>query len=211
MIPYQLGPAEAKRRAAWAAGVGAVTTLAPVVLALELVPRLGWSPPAVFWGVAVAVGALIVVRTVTQFAMGRRRLTALRVRVDDASITTENARTSLTIMRAEVERIVEIAGTLGGIRVEARPDPRTGVVLVASVPRGGESFGDVRAALEQWRPIERRPRASRAVRVGMGVGVVAAIFFLPFVLDELVDRSKAVAAVIVLLAWAVMRWVLRGR
>jgi hypothetical protein len=211
VIQYQLGTAAAKRRAAVAAGIGSATSLAPVVLSLELVPKLGWSPPAVFWALALAVGALLVVRTSVQYAGGKRRLTALRVRLDDASVTTETARASLTIGRGEVERIVEVAGTLGGIRVESRPDPRTGVVLVASLPRGGDGFGDVRTTLEQWRPIERRPRASRAVRIGFGVGVVAAIFFLPFVLDELVGRSKLVAAVIVLLAWAVMRWVVRGR
>lgn len=211
MIRYQLGVAAAGRRAAVAAGIGAATTLAPVVLALELAPRLGWSLPVVFWVLAAAIGALIVARTASQYATGKRRLAALRVALDDDAITTESARDVLTIARGEVARIVEIAGTLGGLRVESRPDPRTGVVLVASVPRGGESFGDVRAGLEQWRAIERRPRVSRGVRVLFGVGVIAAIFFLPFVLDELVGRSKALAAALVLLAWAITRWVMRGR
>jgi hypothetical protein len=211
VIEYQLGPAAAKRRAAVAASIGGATTLAPVVLALELVPKLGWSPPVMFWALVVAAGVLLVVRTAVQYLTGRRRLAALRVRVDDVAITTESPRASLTIGRGEVERIVEIAGTLGGVRVESRPDPRTGVVLVASVPRGGESFGDVRATLEQWRAIDRRPRASRGLRVAFGVGVVAAIFFLPFVFDELVGRSRVVAAGMVLLGWAAVRWVMRGR
>jgi len=34
---------------------------------------------------------------------------------------------------------------------------------------------------------------------------------MPFVLDDFVARSKVVAAVIVLLAWAVARWTMRGR
>ena len=44
-----------------------------------------------------------------------------------------------------------------------------------------------------------------------GAAVVAAVFFLPFLLDDFVARSKLVAAIIVLLAWAVARWTMRGR
>jgi hypothetical protein len=211
VIRYQLGAPAAKRRAAVASGIGAATTLAPVVLALELVPRLGVPPSGIFWALAMAIAALIVARTASQYATAKRRLAALRVTLDDQFIATENARDTLTIARGEVARIVEIAGALGGVRVETRPDRRTGVVLVATVPRGGESFGDVRAALEQWRPIERRPRLGLGVRVLFGAGVVAAIFFLPFLLDDLVGRSKAVAVALVLLAWAITRWVMRGR
>jgi hypothetical protein len=211
VIRYQLGSVEAKRRAAVATAIGASVTLAPVVLGLELVPRLGWSPPGTFWALAAAIGALVVARAASQYATARRRLGALRVTLDDDFISTETARDVLTIPRVEVARIVEIAGSLGGVRVEARPDRTTGVVLVASVPRGGENFGDVRAALERWRPIERRPRLGLGVRVLFGAGIVAAIFFLPFVLDDLVGRSKAVAGVLVLAAWGVTRWVMRGR
>jgi hypothetical protein len=211
VIRYQLGARAANRRAAAAALISAATTLAPVVLGLELVPRLGWSPTAAFWALAVAVGVLFVVRAGSQYSTARRRLAALRITVDDEVIVTETARDALTIPRAEVERIVEIAGSLGGLRVEARPDRRTGVVLVATVPRGGENFGDVRAGLEAWRPIERRRRLGRGVRILLGAGVVAAVFFLPFLLDDLVGRSKAVAAALVLLAWVITRWVMRGR
>jgi hypothetical protein len=49
------------------------------------------------------------------------------------------------------------------------------------------------------------------MRVLSGVAVVAAVFFLPFVLDDLVTRSKVLPAVLVLLAWAVTRWTMRGR
>ncbi len=72
-------------------------------------------------------------------------------------------------------------------------------------------FGEVRAALEQWRPIERRARLGLRVRVLSGAAVVAAVFFLPFVLDDIVSRSKVLPAVLVLLAWAVTRWTMRGR
>jgi hypothetical protein len=44
-----------------------------------------------------------------------------------------------------------------------------------------------------------------------GAGIVASLFFMPFVLDDFVARSKLVAALIVLLAWAIVRWTMRGR
>jgi hypothetical protein len=211
VIRYRLGAPAAKRRAAAASAIGAATAVAPVVLGFELLPRLGWSPTGMFWLVAAAIGALIVVRTVSQYTTARRRLSALEVTLDDEGIATATPSDALTVARSRVARIVEVQGALGGLRVESEPDPRTGVVLVASVPRGGEHFGDVRAALERWRPIERRPRLGIGVRVLSGAAVVAAVFFLPFLLDDFVGRSRAVAGVLVLLAWAVARWTMRGR
>jgi hypothetical protein len=211
VIRYRLGAPAAKRRAAAASAIGAATAVAPVVLGFELLPRLGWSPTGMFWLVAAAIGALIVVRTVSQYTTARRRLSALEVTLDDEGIATATPSDALTVARSRVARIVEVQGALGGLRVESEPDPRTGVVLVASVPRGGEHFGDVRAALERWRPIERRARLGIGVRVLSGAAVVAAVFFLPFLLDDFVGRSRAVAGVLVLLAWAVARWTMRGR
>lgn len=211
VIRYELGARAARRRAAAASAIGALTSLAPVALGLELLPRLGWSPTGMFWALTVAIGTLVVVRTLAQYATLRRRLASLRVTLDDEAITTETSSDALTVARGRLARIVEVRGALGGIRVESEPDPRTGVVLVATVPRGGDHFGEVRAALERWRPIDRRPRLGVGVRVLSGAGIVAAVFFMPFVLDDFVARSKVVAAVLVLLAWAVARWTMRGR
>ncbi len=211
VIRYELGAAAARRRATAGSAIGAATALAPVVLALELVPRLGWSPTGMFWAVAAAIGALVVARTASQYSTTRRRLGALRVTLDEDAIVTATPSDTLTIPRARIARIVEIHGALGGLRVESEPDPVRGVVLVASIPRGGDRFGDVRAGLERWRPIERRPRLGVGIRVLSGAGVVAAVFFLPFLLDDFVAQSKVVAAVLVLLAWAVARWTMRGR
>ncbi|HTB76656.1 MAG TPA: hypothetical protein VK762_25590 [Polyangiaceae bacterium] len=208
---YELGAKAASRRAAAASAVGAVTALAPVVLALELLPRLGWSPSGMFWAVAAAIGALVVARTASQYTTARRRLASLRVTIDDDAIATATSSDALTVPRERIARIVEVHGALGGLRVESQPDPRSGVVLIVSVPRGGDRFGDVRAALERWRPIDRRPRLGVGVRVLSGAAVVAAVFFLPFLLDDFVARSKLVAGLIVLLAWAVARWTMRGR
>jgi hypothetical protein len=214
VIRYRLGASAARRRALAAAVVGATVALAPLLLGLELLPRLpqlAWAPAGTFWAVAAGLGVLVVVRTALQYQTTKRRLAALRITLDDDAIATETPNETLTIPRGRVARIVEIDGELGGVRVESEPDPQSGVVLIANVPRGGDGFGDFRARLEQWRPIERRPRWGVGVRLLLGVGVVAAVFFLPFLLDDFVARSKIVAAGLVVLAWIVARRTMRGR
>jgi hypothetical protein len=214
LIRYRLGAPAARRRALAAAVVGATVAVAPLLLGLELLPhlpRLTWAPAGTFWVVAGGLGVLVAVRTVLQYQTSRRRLGALTVTLDDDSITTETPSESLTIARGRVARIVEVDGELGGVRIESEPDPRSGVVLLASVPRGGDGFGDLRAKLEQWRAIERRPRWGAGVRLLFGVGVVAAVFFLPFLLDDFVARSRVVAAGLVVLAWVLARRTMRGR
>lgn len=214
VIRYQLGASAARRRAAAAAVVGATVGLAPLLLGLELLPRLpqlAWAPAGTFWAVAAGLGVLVIVRTALQYKTARRRLVALRITLDDEAISTETPSETLTIPRGRIARIVEIDGELGGVRVESEPDPQSGVVLIASVPRGGDGFGDFRARLEHWRAIERRPRWGVGVRLLFGVGIVAAVFFLPFLLDDFVARSKIVAAGLVVLAWIVARRTMRGR
>jgi hypothetical protein len=97
------------------------------------------------------------------------------------------------------------------MRVESVPDARSGIVYVAHVPRGGEGYADVRARLESWGPVERRGRRGPAVRLAIAVVVVAGIFFVPFLLDDFVARSKLVAAALVVGTWLVMRTAMRGR
>jgi hypothetical protein len=211
VIVYRLGAVAAKRRAGATAAVRAVTALAPVVLAAELLPRLGWTPAGPLLAVAAALFALVVVRAAVQYATAKRRLGSLRVTLDDDSLATETAADRLTVPRSRVARIVEIDGALGGLRVDSAPDIASGVVLSASVPRGGDGFGEVRARLEQWRRIERRGKARSGVRLLVGVAVVMAMFFLPFVLDDFVARSKLLAGGVVVFAWAAIRWTMRGR
>ena len=49
------------------------------------------------------------------------------------------------------------------------------------------------------------------MRLAVGAMVVVAIFFVPFLLEDLVARSKLVAAGLVAGMWLVMRVVMRGR
>ncbi len=211
VIVYRLDAVAAKRRAGAAAVVRAVTALAPVLLAAELLPRLGWSAPGPVLAVAAALFALVVVRAAVQYGTSKRRLGSLRVTLDDETLAAETAADGLTVPRSRVARIVEIDGVLGGIRVESAPDAATGIVLSATIPRGGDGFGEVRARLEQWRTIERRGRGRFSVRVLLGVAVVVALFFLPFVLDDFVARSRLLAVGVVIAAWGAIRWTMRGR
>lgn len=211
MIRYCLGDAEATRRARWAAVVRAVSSLAPIALAIILLHRLGWAPTLAFWAVAAVLVALVVTRANLGYASTRRKLRSLVVTLSDEDIHVENARDGYSIARADVARIVEVDGSLGGLRVESVPDARNGVVFEAHVPRGGDGYTDVRATLESWRTIERRGRRGPAMRVAMGAAVVGAIFFVPFLLEDFVARSKLVAAALVAGMWLVMRVVLRGR
>jgi hypothetical protein len=210
-LRYRLGDDAAVRRALASTGVRTMTATAPILLAVVLLYRLGWTPTATFWFVVAGLAALLVVRAVVGFRTSRRRLRTLAVTVDDAEIRVENSDDAFGIERARVARIVEVDGALGGVRVESEPDARSGVVLVAEVPRGGAGWSDVRARLESWRSIERRGRRGPAMRVVLAVLVVAGIFFLPFLLEDFVVRSRGLALALVLVMWAALRWTLRAR
>jgi hypothetical protein len=210
MIRYELGDVAAVRRAWAVAAVRAMMTLAPLVLALELGRQSGWTPRSPSLALAAAVCVLLATQSWVQGAAVTRRLRALRVFVDDDTITAEIGRDARSIARSRVVRIVEIAGALGGMRVESDPDPRTGVPVIVTVPCGGEGFGDVRAHLERWRGVERRGKRGPFLRILSGVAVIAAVFFLPFALDDFVVRSKLVAALLVVFVWLAMRWKLRA-
>jgi hypothetical protein len=209
VIQYRLPPEAARRRALAGASVRAVTSLLPVALAVVLLRRLGWAPTGTFWAVVAALIALVGVRALVGYGAMRRRLGALKVTLDQSSVCVDGARDGWAIERANIARIVEVEGALGGLRVESRPDPQSGVVLVVDIPRGGSDWADVRAAALSLGPIERRSRRGPVVRLLMGVLVVAGIFFLPFILDDFVGRSKLVAASLVAVAWLAMRFALR--
>jgi hypothetical protein len=211
VIRYRLGDAEAARRARWASVVRAFGALAPMVLAIILLYRLGFAPTALFWAVVAVLVALVGTRAVLGYSSTGRKLRSLVVTVSDEDLHVENLRDGYAIARDRVALIVEVDGSLGGLRVESLPDARSGVVFEAQIPRGGEGYADVRARLEAWRPIERRGRRGPAIRVAMGAAVVAGIFFVPFLLEDFVARSKLVAAGLVAGMWLVMRLVMRGR
>jgi hypothetical protein len=203
---YRLEDSAAARRALTAAALGAATSTAPLLLAVVLLKRLGWGPSLVFWVVAAGLALLVAVRHAVLYGAMRRKLRALVVVVSDDAIRQTTTRDALAIARAGVARIVEVEGALGGLRVEAWPDA-AGSVSVVNVPRGGAglSFAEVRSRLERWRPIERRGRRGPAARVALGAAIVVAFFFTPFLLEDLVTRSKLLAAALVVGTWGAMR------
>jgi hypothetical protein len=211
VIRYKLGDAPAARRARISTTIGVVTSLAPVVLAVVLLNELGWHPNGAFWAVAIALVALVLVRAGVAHGPSRRSLRGLVVAVGEDDIRVESTRDGPAVERAKLARIVEVEGPLGGLRVESRPDQTSGLVSIVNVPRGGEAYGEVRARLEQWRAPERRGRRGPAMRLAIGAVVVAAIFFVPFLLDDFVARSRFVAAGLIVALWVVMRAVLRKR
>jgi hypothetical protein len=189
-----------------AAALGTATSAAPLLLAVVLLKRLGWGPSLAFWVVAAGLALLVAVRHAVLYAALRRRLRALVVVVSDDGIRQTTTRDASAIARTGVARIVEVEGALGGLRVEAWPDAAGGVSVV-NVPRGGAalSFAEVRSRLERWRPIERRGRRGPAARLALGVAIVVAFFFTPFLLEDLVARSRLLAAALVVGTWGAMR------
>lgn len=208
---YRLGDAAAARRALAASAVGALTSLAPLVLAVVLVRKLGWQPWAGFWVVGAGLLLLVVVRSVVAYGAMARRLRSLEVMVTEETIEVRALRDSRVIERASVARITEVDGPLGGMKVESVPDAKRGVASVIYVPRGGEAYGAVRSLVEGWGRIERRGRRGPLARFVTGALVVAAIFFVPFLLDDVVGRSRVFAAALVIGMWLAMRAVVRGR
>jgi hypothetical protein len=211
LIAYRLPASEANKRAVASALVRAASQLMPLVLAVVLLHRLGWAPTGAFWAIVAAIVALVVVRATAGWAAARRTLAKLVVTVSEDDVRVEGVREGWSIPRSRVARMLEVAGALGGLRVESLPDPRSGVVFVADFPRGGAGFADVRARLETWGTVVRRGRRGPAVRVAVGVLVVAAIFFVPFLLEDVVARSRWIAAALVAGMWLVMRAALRVR
>lgn len=211
MIRYRLDDAQASRRSLIAASVGAAAAVAPVLLAVVLLRRLGWAPEPLFWAVAGALVALVVVRAIVGYSSLRRRLRALVITVDADLVRADGLRASESFAKDCLESVVEVDGALGGLRLGFGRDPHTGDVREIRVPRGGEGYADVRARLETWRLVERRSRRGPAVRLAMGALVVAGIFFVPFLLDDFVARSRLVAAGLVAFAWIAMRTAMRGR
>lgn len=209
LIRYRLGDSEATRRACAAATVRGAASLAPIVMAVLLLRRLGWAPSASYGLVAGVLVVLIVTRALVGYARMRRKLRALTVTVGEKDIRVETSGDGYSIPRERVARVVEIAGSLGGLRVESLPDARTGVVLEAHVPRGGTGYAEVRGRLESWGPVDRRGRRGPVVRVAIGALVVVGIFFVPFVLEDFVARSRVIAAVLVGGLWIAMRFAMR--
>jgi hypothetical protein len=209
-LAYRLGSQAVRQRALAGVAIAIVRSLAPIALAVVLLRRLGWATPVPFWIVVGALAVLVMVRAVVGFGTARRRLGSLEVTVTDEAIEVRGTREAYGIERSRVARMTEVTGPLGGIIVESQPDARSGVVLVAQVPRGGAGYGAVRHRLERWRAFERRGRRGPAARVAVFGLVVASIFFVPFLLDDFVAHSRLLGAMLIAGLLFVLRGAVRG-
>jgi hypothetical protein len=209
-LVYRLGTQAVRRRAIAGAVMGVVRALAPLVLAIILVHRLGWRTPPAFWMVAGALLLLVAVRAIVSFRAALRRLSSLEIRVNEEAIAVRTTRDAFAIERARVARMIEVTGPLGGVVVESQPDPRSGMVFVAHVPLGGDGYPPVRQKLEEWRRFERRGRRGPMARLAVFGLVVAGIFFVPFFLDDFVAHSRVLGAMLVAGTLFVLRGAVRG-
>ena len=196
---YVLDERAIRGRATWSAAIGSASTLAPALLVVVLVSKLGYTPERYTWGFGALLALLAVVRGFASHAQLARGLGAFEVTLEDDAIAIKTTRRTVRVVRANVERIREVGGPLGGLRVEARGAPSR-----VDIPRGGERFGELRSLLERWTPIVRPTRRGRTVRVALGAVVVLSIFFVPFVLDDLVGRSRVLSMVVVGAVWLAM-------
>ena len=114
-----------------------------------------------------------------------------------------------------IERLVEVAGTLGGVRVRVADAEHVAGLQVPSqidVPRGGEGFAELLRALLAFAPRARFDlprRRSRLVRIARGAAVVATLFFLPFFAVDFLHRSRLLAYGLALLVFVIVRAALR--
>lgn len=210
-MTYALGVKLARRRALAGSLVSGVAAIGPVVLGLVLLVRTGAAIDApIFVAVVAALCVLALARVLVAFGRMRRELESLEVDLRDDGLEVKTRRNKHHVPRASIERIVEYPGSLGGLRLELAPrwDGTDSAAAYLDVPRGGEGFGELRAALASWRPVEAPRRRGRLARVVIGALVVLGLFFVPFVVDDL-KRSPMVAGVVVLGGWLAMRWVLR--
>jgi hypothetical protein len=198
---YALAPRAIALRARMVALSGAAVAVAPAWLVLALVAQLGLASRIVVIAVAIAIGALGVARGLVAYGQAKQRLTSLVIEAGEGELTVTTARGATCIPAAGITRVTEVDGAYGGLRVELTPESTPSRF---DVPRGGEAFGDLRAWLSSRTPIERTARRGLPARIALAVGVVLALFFVPFVVAD-ARGSRVAVAIVLLAAWGAMR------
>ena len=194
--------------------VSAGVALSPVALVILLLTKMGFRFDATTLGLVGAITALVVLRSLALHARRVGLLRALVVSVEaDALVVEARREKRLVFPRGDVRRLQEMEGALGGLRVHLAP--RGDAPTVFDIPRGGRHFGDLRAELETWRPLERPGRRTKWARAGYVAAVVAGIFFIPFLLDDILGLSRVsarmFASALVMLVWFGARAMTRRR
>ena len=212
-LRYRLADAAIARRALVGALAETISATAPPLFVLLVLARLAVAPPQYL----AAGGALLVVlalaRAWTSQKRLRRHLKHFVVEVGPLDVVIGTLGGEHRVPRPAIERIREIPGVLGGLRLDLAQgwDGKDDSPEVVDVPRGGQGFAELRAALEDVRPLEPSKRGRRELRIALFVVVVVSIFFVPFVLDMIGGQSRLVALAVVLGVWVGMRLLLRPR
>src|SRR5262249_41661030 len=191
--------ARGRRMAVWSA----IAVAMPPMLVVGLVTEMHLAEAQLLVPIAALVIALAVVRGVIGYRATVRRLRALAGQIEPDGLVVRTARGATRIAAAGGLRVIEGSGPLGGLRLELRE--REGLPARVDLPRGGDGYGELRAAVGAWRPVERTPRRGRFARIGFGVAVVLAMFFLPFFVEDVVARSRVAAGAVILALWVATR------
>lgn len=210
---YRLADSAIARRALFGAVAETVSATAPPLFVLLVLGRLAVAPPQYL----AAGGALLVVlalaRAWTTQKRLKRHLEQFVVEVGPLDVVIGTLRGEHRVPRPAIERIREIPGVLGGLRLDLAQgwDGKDDSPEIVDVPRGGDGFSDLRAALEDIRPLEASKRGRRELRIVLFVVVIVSIFFVPFILDMIGGQSRLIALAVVLAVWVGMRILLRPR
>jgi hypothetical protein len=222
-VDYRLDPAAVRRRARAVALLGSLALIAPGALIAVLVAGQGVLRNGLVVTTALLLLLLAVVRAAVTYGRLVRQLGRFSVRVKARrSGEAEAEAEQVLVLRAgqrtielrpeSIERLVEIAGALGGLRMRIADSELLEVPPQIDIPRGGEGFAElVRAVVAfapaaRFDPPRRRPPILRFAR---GAAVVAALFFLPFLAVDFIHRSRLLAYGVALLVFVVVRAALR--
>jgi hypothetical protein len=212
-VKYALDSAIASKRALAGAAAGTIATVGPVTFGLVLLLRTGAElDHTIVLGVSVAIAVLAIMRSLLAYQRMRTELGALVIEMTDAALEVKTRRKKHLLPREAVESIVEIPGWLGGLRVNLAEgwDGSKDAPEYLDIPRGGEGFGELRAALEKWKTVELPKRRGRITRIVLGIAIVLGLFFVPFLVAD-VGKSPILAAVMVLAGFVAMRIALSRR
>ena len=210
---YRLADSAIARRALFGALAETVSATAPPLFVLLVLGRLAVAPLQYLAAGAALLVVLALARAWTTQKRLKRHLKQFVVEVGPLDVVIGTLRGEHRVPRPAIERIREIPGVLGGLRLDLAQgwDGKDDSPEIVDVPRGGEGFSDLRAALEDIRPLEAPKRGRRELRIVLFVVVIVSIFFVPFILDMIGGQSRLIALAVVLAVWVGMRILLRPR
>ena len=218
-IEYRLGPAAIRRRARAVALVGSLALVLPGALIAVLVAGQGVLRSGMVQITAAALLVLAGVRAAVTHQRVVRQLARFSVHLEPEvdhgvprHLVVRAGQRTIELRPQAIESLVEIAGTLGGVRVRIADGEGLETPDQIDVPRGGEGFAELLRALLTFAPgarFEPPRRRSRGVRLARGAAVVATSFFLPFFAVDFLHRSRLLAYGLALLVFVIVRAALR--